>query len=214
MGKNWTVVEVEIVSDVYLKNYHKAKFKIDSNGKFNPTKGATQSMNGFYKTAEKALLEKGFSRTAISIQKKEPDFFEWIKLYKHAVEKSGGESVVGRRWTFVPMAKFEAGEENCAKIMENFFSAFGNSPKTEPELLEGSMGIVNLAKTKPTEKNNDLTNDIRTTLANINNSIEKENTVAKASVLDDLLKKSQIYAQLKSGGMSDEKAMELSKLNE
>ena len=90
MGKGWTIAEIKIVSEVNLKNYHIANFKIDTNGKFNPTKGATLSMNNFYAKVASSLLEQFFKRTPNSIQMKKPDFVEWVRLYKHAIENLEG----------------------------------------------------------------------------------------------------------------------------
>lgn len=222
MGKNWCFDEFVIVSDMYAKDYHKCKFKIDSDGKFKPTKGTTSTMTNFYQSISEALKEKGYSRSSNSVQKKEPDFVEWTRVYKHAIEKSGGESVVGRRASFIPIKDADKHEPQCEVIMENFFSAFGNSPKCEPQVLDMSKGKVKLVKFTKPKTTEEVHNKLYETLESITSSIEQDNSASQntnaaltteSNELDDLLKKSQIYAQFKSAGMPHEQAFELAKLN-
>ena len=216
MGKGWTIDEFVIVSEHYSKNYYKCKFKIDSKGKFNPTKAATGTMDSFYKGCEKALKEQGHSRTSNAVAKKEPEWADWTRTYKKSIEQSGGESVVGRRYSFIPVAKQDVDEDKCSIIMENFYAAFGNSPKIDPEVVEGSLESAKQGSKPPPLSTNDinlkLVNSLDVLVHNMQDDVAKPILTPKELELESLLKKSQIYSQLKAGGMNDELAMNLSGL--
>ena len=225
IGKGWTIEEFVIVSEHDSKHYYKCKFKIDDKGQFNPTKAATGTMDSFYKGCEKALKEHGFSRSANAVAKKEPEWMNWTRAYKHAIEKSGGDSVVGRRYSFVPIANQDADEDKCVVIMENFYSAFGNSPKVEPEVVQSFAGNSAKPSVRPPPLSaNEINLKLVDSLGVLVSSISKESNLQPALStsttsstnrnleLDELIKKSQINSELKADGMENEIALKISGL--
>ncbi len=93
-------------------------------------------MKDFYNKVSLELKENNYDRSAMAIQKKESDFTKWLVRYKKAVTESGLESIEGTYHTFIPLGKGEENEEKAKIIMENLYSAMGQSPNTEPEILE------------------------------------------------------------------------------